>query len=188
MIVMGVGFVFSAALFAYWQVSSRPRDGAPSEQAPDTLRVALKDTAAPPQDSVPVQSVNKVPEYGPEKEPVTKEPKPETRRTEQNKRPEAPESERERPPPPPPPSPPDPVEQAESLLREASRFLGINSPGRAYRAATRAIDVAVSAQGQPGAPVAELEDVKNRAEKVSVISVQQCENTEDPNVNRRECP
>jgi hypothetical protein len=119
MIVMGVGFVFAAALFAYWQVSSRPRDGAPGEQAPDTLRVALKDTAAPPQDSVPVQSVNKVPEYGPE---------------------------------------------------------------------TRAIDVAVSAQGQPGAPVAVLEAVKNRAENVSVAAVQQCENTEDPNVNRRECP
>ena len=83
---------------------------------------------------------------------------------------------------------PDPYLGIESRLREASRFMGSNSPGRAYHAASEAIDKIAVLQTRSDLDAARLEGLKTRAERLSTAALKQCDNTTDPNTIRTQCP
>ena len=83
--------------------------------------------------------------------------------------------------------PPTPLEEGETLLSEASNYLGAKSPGRAYVSAQGAARVVVKAL-RAGAVDPALETLRVRAENVQRLALQLCDDTSDTGVNRTRCP
>lgn len=188
--LLGAALLGGAALFVYWQVHS----GAPIASSNDPIPVTIAQPPPRAEPSPPAVTARPTQQSdgtgiaaGTASGPTTPTQRP-ARQAQQPRAEQTPVPAQSPPPAAAPPAVEDPADRVESLLNQASRFLSVNSPGRAYAAATEAIDQITRLQRQPDADAARFEDLRVRAERLSTIAIQQCDNRDDPNVNRQSCP